>query len=815
MVKAELEGNLIRLKQTKINLAFSSDLVCSENKQPLLNSQDKVINLKLRPATSYFNQPFNQPLEQSSFPTLPDEFYLTEFADSSFPVLDKNSVKTQPDEQFFSKVNFKPVNFEAFKHSNPLNLGSLTYRSISKINFRRFKKKLGNFYQSLTEFRIIWPAFTIEKQFVCFLLTAIICSAVIFGLNFLNRGLAIKEQVLGESVWAVDGLDQAKKDLESHDYDLAAAELDSASQKFAASLKRVENFNEIVNLIFTKLPGKNPYKSASNLLSAGQEFSTGAAYLAKAFTPFNALAPIMSEEVQEVSLAGQTTLTEALVSLLDGLKKAEEHLNLASQKLNLVDSNLIPSDYHSTFDDLKTNAPSMDKNLQEVKSLLASLVDFLGHNNKKRYLLIFQNNTEIRPTGGFIGSLAVLDFDQGHVSKLEVEGIYDPAGQLVEKISPPEPLRFVNGRWNIQDANWFADFPTSAKKIAWFYEKTGGPSVNGVISLTPDVIVELLKLTGSIAMPEYQTEISADNFISQTQVEVELEYDKIENKPKKFIADLAPKLIDRLLKGYGASSQDIVRVLLSAALKKQIVLFSFDEEIEEVYKKYRLAGQQRQAPFDYLSVVDTNITGGKTDHLIKRAIKVRTIITPEGEIINQVVVTRKHIGNWDWPSTKNLVYERLYTPLGSELLESRGFDQISLPAKSEDEEHYQQDIDVLASELSKTVIKKSGTEVFVENARTVFANWIGLNPGETKIVSYKYKLPLKLDLSKEGRYSLLVEKQLGAFGADFSSQIYLPFGLEAIVQSDNKSKVEPGLVLTTDNLEQDLFFGFVYSQSLN
>ncbi|HCX28112.1 MAG TPA: hypothetical protein DHI91_03160, partial [Candidatus Portnoybacteria bacterium] len=53
------------------------------------------------------------------------------------------------------------------------------------------------------------------------------------------------------------------------------------------------------------------------------------------------------------------------------------------------------------------------------------------------------------------------------------------------------------------DANWFADFPSSAKKIMSFYEKAGGSTADGVISLTPTIIERLLSMTGPIEMPAY------------------------------------------------------------------------------------------------------------------------------------------------------------------------------------------------------------------------------------------------------------------------------------------------------------------------
>ena len=67
--------------------------------------------------------------------------------------------------------------------------------------------------------------------------------------------------------------------------------------------------------------------------------------------------------------------------------------------------------------------------------------------------------------------------------------------------------------WTMHDANWFPNFPTSAEKVSWFYEKTGGRTVDGVIAITPELLRDLLAITGPIDMPEYDKTINADNFI--------------------------------------------------------------------------------------------------------------------------------------------------------------------------------------------------------------------------------------------------------------------------------------------------------------
>jgi hypothetical protein len=138
-----------------------------------------------------------------------------------------------------------------------------------------------------------------------------------------------------------------------------------------------------------------------------------------------------------------------------------------------------------------------------IKSFLTShavVLELLGSRQDRQYLVMFQNNRELRPTGGFIGSFALVDVSRGEVRKVLVDTIYNPDGQLKDFLIPPVPLQKITDRWFARDANWFADFRTSASKVAHLFERSGGPTVDGVLAITPVLLEDLLRLTGPISM---------------------------------------------------------------------------------------------------------------------------------------------------------------------------------------------------------------------------------------------------------------------------------------------------------------------------
>lgn len=406
-----------------------------------------------------------------------------------------------------------------------------------------------------------------------------------------------------------------------------------------------------------------------------------------------------------------------------------------------------------------------------------------GFNGPKRYLLVFQNNAELRATGGFMGSYALVDVKAGEIERMDVPagGFYDLKGYITRQVEAPQPFHIFSPYWQIWNANWFADFPTSARKLAQLYENSTGPTVDGVIAVTPNVIEELLELVGPIELPEYDVIIDADNFRRQTQVEVEYEYDKEANTPKAFIGALAPELLGRTFAIIDqGDTKALLKIIDRALEEKQLLLYSTSDEIQTTIEELNWGGSIRQTPQDYFQVVHTNIGGGKTDLVITDTIQQTLSIEEDGSVISEVTLTRLHSGDPEdlFEGHDNLDYMRFYVPAGSKLLYASGFtqDDISDRYKVIDSE-LDKDPELLS--LSNAVVDlNSGMQIFEESERAVFGNWLGLKAGQSKSVTVRYKLPYKVEPG--GVYHLYWQKQSGTQGTPIGVKINLPEGKQFI-----------------------------------
>ncbi len=515
-------------------------------------------------------------------------------------------------------------------------------------------------------------------------------------------------------------------------------------------------------------------------------------------------------------------------------------LQTADEDLKSVSLEELPESYRDKIIKLQTALPSVIRNIENFLNSSDLLLKTLGYQEFKRYLFIFQNNHEIRPTGGFIGSYAMVDIKNGNIEKIDVPGggPYDLQGSMKATIESPLPLHIVNTRWEFQDANWFAHLPTSAEKLIDFFELSNGPTVDGLVFVNASLMQKILEITGPIELPDYSLTLSSDNFYYQIQKNVEIDYDKEENRPKKIIADLMPKLFDKLANSEPAQFFDLIGLFASSLNEKEIQFYFTNPDLERFVNQNNWGGQLKDTANDYLNVVSTNIAGEKTDAKIEQTAFLDVNIQTEGTITNKLTITKKHSGLEGelFYGVPNLDYLRIYVPYGSKLLAAKGFTDI--PSEFfmvPEHDLYEKDPDISLIEVTKNIDPESRTEIYTEEGKTVFANWVKVEPQKTASIEIEYQLPFKLDLKSKqadtiieavkgylnlnetdelsnATYSLLWQKQSGKqnfnvhIAVKFPKQLNYKFIYPNYIQKDLQT-----FTMTTE-LNTDKFIAISYDE---
>lgn len=374
-----------------------------------------------------------------------------------------------------------------------------------------------------------------------------------------------------------------------------------------------------------------------------------------------------------------------------------------------------------------------------LSKYLAGTVAPISFLNNGKYLIIFQNNTELRSSGGFIGSYGVAKLENLELKNLNFNtNIYkmDNAFTRSNFVKAPERLeQFLKGKsWTLRDSNYDVSFPEAAEDIISFYEKESQDSIDGVVAINAKVIVDLLKLTGPLVIDK--TEVNAENFYDVTQFAVEKGYylnpeNWLINEPKSFLKKLYPVV---LKKAFKENKLGFVRLILRELKEKQIMFYFKDSRLETKAREKNWAGQvyadeelkgffQGDGSADYLYINANNFSGNKSSLSVKQKITY--------EISNNkanLILTRIHKGSNIWPDGPNNSYIRILVPKGSQLEGS--------------------------TLNGRDILYKMKT--LEEAGKTVFAIDIYISPSEAAVLNLSYSLPCEIK-----PYQLVVQKQSG------------------------------------------------------
>lgn len=618
------------------------------------------------------------------------------------------------------------------------------------------------------------PRFSFVRALAAFAGLAFVVTLPANAISLYRSVSAQKDQATVVGQIAVDDLLAAKN---ASSVPQSAAALRRASTQFQAVDSMLGSANALAIGVASLMPKE--YRSARALVEVGDKSSEAARLLELGF--------------DKVFADPGRRLDERLDVLNAYAKSSLSLLSDASAAAATIDPSTIPEAHRADVTTLLSRLSDAREATREFAAVSEAMSTIVGKDQLRKYLVIFQNPTELRPTGGFMGSFAEVTVDQGAITGIRVPsgGTYDIKGQLTVREQPPKPLSLVAPLWQFQDSNWSPDFPTAAKKIEWFWSKSKQSSVDGVIAINATFVEKLLAITGPIDMPDYRVTVDQTNFMLETQKQVELDYDKKANTPKKFIGDLETKLMDRM-KLFTKDEWLKVAALTSQSLQTKDIQVAFTNSDEEALaERYSWNGRLKQGNGDSLALIETNIAGQKTDGVITESVAHNVSIAQDGEITDTVKLTRTHNGKKGdlFSGVRNVSYLRTYVPKGSDLLSASGFQAPSSTFFQKLATSTVVDPDIAAAE-DTAVSSSDGIVTQEEDGETSFGGWMQLDPGQTKSVTLSYTLPFRAsdilaksqdvpsDLKPTGNsqaaYLLLLTSQSGKASRELTSTISYP-----------------------------------------
>lgn len=552
---------------------------------------------------------------------------------------------------------------------------------------------------------------------------------------------------------------------------------DSASAKEA--LKELKLFKNIPYI-------NNQIQAADHLLTASIQISSSLKALID--IALDVLSPMQNQNINSLVEIQPTYKREILQNLQQAaptIQRTKSEIELAETEISQIPSSGIAKQIQEAKNQAKEKLPQIKQLLDQAIIASRLLPGVAGYPEKQTYLFLFQNNTEIRPTGGFLGSYGILKIKDGEIVDFTTDDTYNLDRKANISVKPPWQLpTLVNpsmDSWYFRDSNWSPDFPTSAQKAEWFYQIEGGTEqFDGVIAITPTFIEYILELTGPISLPEYHYTFTTEDFTDKIQYFVEKRYAEL-GLPmeirKDIIGELANELFNRILLLPKERWFDLIDTVQKAFNNKQALLYIHNKETQQFVESQNWAGEVKPFNGDYLLVIDANMASLKTDAFVDRSVDYSLFANEDRKIKARVTLTYKNNApGFTWRTTRYRTWTRIYVPKGSELIKTEG-DELKV-------------------------------EVYNELGKTVFGTFISIEPGNQKSLIFEYELPeeIKKLIHEEKEYHLLIQKQAGLINPPLKVNLNLPNKINSFNPKKTANLENECLIKFSTNLEIDREF---------
>lgn len=404
--------------------------------------------------------------------------------------------------------------------------------------------------------------------------------------------------------------------------------------------------------------------------SAGDPLWTLASALPGLGGNFGAVAEV-ARSADDVANLGLSPLVKVLGSLswdsllpsnsgtsLEPLRKASPSVSSAAHAVRVSAERLESIELSGLLPQVAEPVVRAKEQLNAVTGALDGAADasqlapvMLGADGPRNYLLMIQNNSEARASGGIPGALAVITVDKGKLTL----GPQSSAGN-VGVMSPPLPVDAEQrqiystrlGKY-MQDVNLTPDFPTAAATAQAMWQRKTDQRVDGVLSIDPVALGYMLEATGpiKISQPELvalaggglPTELNSKNVVPTLLSDV---YAKIE-QPKlqdAYFAGVAQEIFSALSSGKG-DAKGLVKGLARGTSEGRVLLWSSSPNEQGVLAKYPLSGSiagPSISPAQF-GVYFNDGTGAKMDYYVKRTAQLVTECTDDGYVRVKVRVT--------------------------------------------------------------------------------------------------------------------------------------------------------------------------------
>ncbi len=454
-----------------------------------------------------------------------------------------------------------------------------------------------------------------------------------------------------------------------------------------------------------------------------------------------------------------TTAEDRIIFVAETVEKLAPQMDEISAKLALMSEDLekindkrypkqvFGKPVREKITSLKSAVSGAATSFGQFQPMVKLLPDLLGNPDTKKYLIMFQNDAELRPTGGFLTAYATMTITKGKITPGLSEDIYTLDAGFKRKVPAPDPIKKylpLVYNWNLRDMNLSPDFKSSMDTFTTYMsEVPGAPDFDVLIAIDTEVPVRILEVLGPIGVPGYGGKFSAeiDPRCDCPQVIYELEniitrptYEIREGR-KSILGPLMNSMLANMMGSPRAKWAEFFNIFTESINEKHLLMYFRDASKQEAVEAINAAGRINAYDGDYLHVNDTNFAGAKSNLFVTQEVEQTIKVNSDGSVDKKLILTYKNPRAGDNCNLEAGLlclngllrdWQRIYVPKGSVLKSALGYE-----------------LDVITTE---------------DLDKTVFEGFFTLAPQSVKKLEIEYTTPPG---TVDSDYRYLIQKQPG------------------------------------------------------
>lgn len=459
---------------------------------------------------------------------------------------------------------------------------------------------------------------------------------------------------------------------------------------------------------------------------------------------------------------------------------------------------------------VSSQMPVADPRLELIKHI----PHLIGVTQPRTYLVLIQNNDELRGTGGFISAIGQLTVHRGRIVSFNVEDSYAVDDFSQPYPDAPEPLlRFMQAEiWLARDANWSPDFPTSAQKFIDLYRISRNVEIDGVIAVDQFALQHVIEVFEPVYVPNWPEPAMGSNVINLIRQSWSPQADEVESQAaldawwlnrKSFINELTTAMQQRVEQNpAGINWWKLANTAFNVMERRHVQVWLTDPASQAFFQSQGWDGAIQPSDGDFLMVVETNLGFNKANAVVETSLLYEVDLTTPKSAEALLTVRHHNRSQGETPCDPAIGYGkdywslidrcywnylRIYSHSGSHLLAATPHAVSAQSLLGQQPEPAQ--VTTLSEAVDKTVW---GTFLMVPHRQIL----------ETE---FRYRLPGNLiRATKYGQhYHLRVQKQAGTWANDLQVNVQLPQNATLISAVPPPSQINKGLLAFELSLQTD------------